>query len=108
MINFFESIYDQERLQELTRPSPEEHHRAQIDERRRLKLCLSMLSAGADRIRHLYSVPHAEVVAKGGPATKLVEALQRLPETADEEEQRQRGRRAARGDTFEVTFQIVN
>lgn len=61
-----------------------------------------MLSAGAERIRCLYHVPPAEVRAGGGPATALLEALRSLPEEADDEEQRQRARQAARGDTFEV------
>lgn len=61
-----------------------------------------MLSAGAERVRCLYRVPPAEVRAGGGPATAMLEALRFLPEQADDEEQRQRARQAARGDTFEV------
>lgn len=97
-----ESHRNQERLQELISPSPEEYRRAQTDELQRLKLNLSMLAAGADRIHDLYHVPRTEVVTKGGPATNLSRALKALPEAADEEEQRHRGRKAARGDTFEV------
>lgn len=66
-----------------------------------------MLSAGAERVRCLYRVPPAEVRAGGGPATALLEALRSLPEQADDEEQRQRARQAARGDTFEVCVMRV-
>eukprot|EP00752_Nemacystus_decipiens_P001572 g1533.t1 len=90
------------RLPSLINPPPEEHQRALADDRRRLKSSLCMLSAGAERVRCLYRVPPAEVRAGGGPATALLEALRSLPEQADDEEQRQRARQAARGDTFEV------
>ena len=65
-----------------------------------------MLAAGADRVCYLYRVPPAEVRAGGGPATALLEALRSLPEEADDEEQRQRARRAARGDTLEVRVRL--
>eukprot|EP00903_Cladosiphon_okamuranus_P016531 g15251.t1 len=90
------------RLPSLINPSPEEHRRALADDRRRLKSSVSMLSAGAERVRCLYRVPPAEVRAGGGPAMALLEALRSLPEQADNEEQRQRARQAARGDTFEA------
>lgn len=61
-----------------------------------------MLSAGADRVCCLYRVPPTEMRAGGGPATELVDILRGLPEEADNEEQRQRARLAARGDSFEV------
>ncbi len=72
------------------------------DDRRRLKSSVSMLSAGADRVCYLYRVPPVEVRAGGGPATALLDALHSLQEEADDEEQRQRARLAARGDAFEV------
>lgn len=65
-----------------------------------------MLSAGAERVRCLYRVPQAEVRAGGGPAKALLEALRSLPEQADDEEQRQRARQAARGETFEVSVYV--
>ena len=76
------------------------------DDRRRLKSSLSMLSAGAERVRCLYRVPPAEARTGGGPATALLEALRSLPEQGDDEEQRQRARQAARGDTFEVCVRV--
>lgn len=95
----------QARLPSLITPTPEdEHRRASANDRRRLASSLSFLSAGADRVCLLYRVPPAETRAGGGPATKLLEDLRSLPEKADNEEQRQRARRAARGDTFEVRF----
>lgn len=104
---YAESHRNQECLQELISPSPEEYRRAQMDELQRIKLSLSMLAAGADRIHDLYHVPQTEVIAKGGPATNLSRALKALPEAADEEEQRHRGRQAVRGDTFEVRLRYV-
>lgn len=90
------------RLPSLINPPPEEHRRATADDRRRLKASLSILSAGADRVCCLYRVPPTEIRARGGPATELLEALRHLPELADNEEQRQRARLAARGEIFEV------
>lgn len=92
----------QERLQELIHPSPEEYRRGATDDRRRLRLSLSQLCAGADRVRCLYCVPRPEITAGEGPATTMLESLRSLPEKADDVEQRNRALRAARGDTFEV------
>lgn len=97
-------------MHDLIHPPADESRRAERDDRRRLEMCVSLLSAGADRIRCLYRVPRAKTDSctaggAGSPATVLLESLRRLPDELDEEEQRHRGRRAARGDTAEVNLE---